>query len=167
MFKNGFSTKLFCNLNMVLYNIFKNLGDSPMISKTIFTGACLMFAASFSHAGSLDGKTFNVEFQTESPEKGIVEFKNDMIVSPIHKEIQDKENEINEATPMQAATMQVAPGAPYRVQSLAEGINFTGRIEGFPPVYWSGWVRGSEIEGAVNVESSEGPYMIPFKGKEK
>ena len=138
-----------------------------MTVKTLFAIACLIISAPFSYAGSLDGKTFNVEFQTEAPEQGIIQFKNDMIVSPIHKEIQDKENEINGATPMQAATMRVAPGAPYRVQDLEEGINFTGRIEGFPPVYWSGWVRGSDIEGAVNVESSEGPYMIPFKGKEK
>jgi hypothetical protein len=138
-----------------------------MIRKGMLAMVFLAASASFGYAAILDGKTYEVEFQSESPQKAAIEFKDGMIVSPIHKSIMEREKALMEEASGRTQPLIVPPGAGFDDQELPEGINFNGRIEGFPPIYWSGWVKGAEIEGTINVESYDGGYMIPFKGTEK
>lgn len=131
-----------------------------MIRKVLAAVAFFSFCAVSAFAGSLDGKKYNVEFQADAPEKGTIAFENGMIVSSIHKMIIDGENAVQNLSGFQQIPV------PAGVSYSGDEANFTGRLEGFPPIYWSGKISGSAIEGAVNVESVNGPYMIPFKGSQ-
>lgn len=141
-----------------------------MIRKTFSLVLVVLWTSAAAMAAALDGRSFEVQFQSEDTVDGTVDFKNNLIVSPIHQVIMDKEKELYRqegAGGMRLATMHAPAGAPYSDQELDEGVQFSGRVEGFPALYWSGWVRGSEIEGTVMVESYLGGYSIAFKGTEK